>query len=243
MSTNKLTKQAKFPKTLPSILQPLALRSSNFSCKSNSTQTSQTETQHPHQEREREREREREAKLRFEGRWVLNMIGRRNDVEIVSARARRITTKEDLGAILLKSVVKRVEDLRGHEFAGHEDVGSFKRLRPQHRHLPLFYYYLLVLLSLTRRSRLRLKFWKTTLKILGLFIQASIWGFLISHSLQVEAEEYFGGEGLAAKEKTREMARPSNQGVLWIFLSLFFFFFFGGCRCPLVDMQIAIFAG
>lgn len=65
------------------------------------------------------------------------MVGGRNDVEIVGARARRIAAEEDVGAVLLESVVKGVEDLRRNELPRHENVGSLERLRLQHLRRPI----------------------------------------------------------------------------------------------------------
>lgn len=65
------------------------------------------------------------------------MIGRRDNVKIVRAGARRVAAEEDLGAILVERVVKRVEDFRGHEFPRHENVGSLERLRLHHLQLQL----------------------------------------------------------------------------------------------------------
>lgn len=53
-------------------------------------------------------------------------------MEIVGAVARRIAAEEDLGAILLESVVKSVEDFGRHEVPRHEDIGSLERIRLQH---------------------------------------------------------------------------------------------------------------
>ena len=77
------------------------------------------------------------------------MIDRRDNVKIVRARARRIATEEDFGAILLKSVVKGVEDFGRNKFPRHENIGSFERLRLQHRHLPYLSLSPLLSLSLT----------------------------------------------------------------------------------------------
>ena len=54
-------------------------------------------------------------------------------MEIVGTGARGVAAEEDLGAVLVESVAKRVEDLRRHELPRHEHVRSLERLRFQHR--------------------------------------------------------------------------------------------------------------
>ena len=60
------------------------------------------------------------------------VIGGSDDVEVVGAGAVRIGAEDDIGAVELERVVKRVENLRRDKLPRHEDIRAFKRRRLEH---------------------------------------------------------------------------------------------------------------
>lgn len=56
------------------------------------------------------------------------------DVVIVGPVTRRVAAKLDMCAVILKRVVKCVEDLRRHQVAWHEHIRPLECIRPQHFH-------------------------------------------------------------------------------------------------------------
>lgn len=106
-------------KRLPRRLQPLALRSSNFSC--NKQSEGGLETIDLGQENERGSEEKMD---------LAHMVGGGDDMVVVGAGAGRVAAEKDLGAVEAEGVVKGVEHLGGDQTPGEEHV------RPAERALP-----------------------------------------------------------------------------------------------------------
>ena len=73
-----------------------------------------------------------EYEILRENGGVAYVIGGSDDVEVVGAGAGGVAAEDDVGAVELERVVKRVENLRGDELPRHEDVGALKRRRLEH---------------------------------------------------------------------------------------------------------------
>ena len=127
-TTTKRNQIEKLGNCVPSKLQPLALRSSNFSWKKWSRLLSEGNIIHG------SRKKPRNLEKIDDGYRITYVIRRRYDMEIVGGVSRRIAAEEEAGTIESEGVVNSVEHLWWNQASRQEHVHAFEQHRRPRRH-------------------------------------------------------------------------------------------------------------